>query len=170
MRPISFFCATIILGIGCESAIPLVTAAEQPLAIIVPANQAKLSLGKSTLAAIYRRKKFYWEDGTKIQPVNLPADHPARYIFSQAILGYAPEELEQYWNDRYFHGVLPPYVLTSEEAVLRFVAETPGAIGYVPYCDADERVAIVLVITAKGHVSASANEISCPPTALPTPQ
>jgi len=145
---------------GC--AISIGWAAEVPLAVIVHATQAKLSMGKSELAAIYRRKRNYWEDGTKIQPVNLPAENPARRTFSKAVLGYAPEELEQYWNDRYFHGVLPPYVLSSEEAVLRFVAETPGAIGYVPYCDADKRVTIVLVISAKGHVSGSAADIACP--------
>ena len=130
--------------------------------MIVQATQSKLSMGKSELAAIYRRKRNYWEDGTKIQPVNLPADNPTRRAFSKAVLGYAPEELEQYWNDRYFHGVLPPYVLSSEEAVLRFVAETPRAIGYVPYCDADKRVTVVLVISAKGHVSGSAADIACP--------
>ena len=145
---------------GCT--ISIGWAAEVPLAVIVQATQAKLSIGKSELAEIYRRKRNYWEDGTKIQPVNLPADSPTRRAFSKAVLGYAPEELEQYWNDRYFHGVLPPYVLSSEEAVLRFVAETPGAIGYVPYCDADKRVTVVLVISAKGHISGSAADIACP--------
>lgn len=145
---------------GC--AISIGWAAEVPLAVIVHATQAKLSMGKNELAAIYRRKKNYWEDGTKIEPVNLPAESPARRTFSKAVLGYAPEELEQYWNDRYFHGVLPPYVLSSDEAILRFVAETPGAIGYVPYCDADKRVAVVLVINAKGHVSGLDADISCP--------
>ncbi len=145
---------------GC--AISIGWAAEVPLAVIVQVTQAKLSMGKSELAAIYRRKKNYWEDGTKIEPVNLPAESPARRTFSKAVLGYAPEELEQYWNDRYFHGVLPPYVLSSDEAILRFVAETPGAIGYVPYCDADKRVAVVLVINAKGHVSGLDADISCP--------
>ena len=145
---------------GC--AVSLGWAAEGPLAVIVHTSQANLSMGKSELAAIYRRKRNYWEDGTKIQPVNLPADSPARRTFSKAILGYAPEELEQYWNDRYFHGVLPPYVLSSKEAVLRFVAETPGAIGYVPYCYADTHVSIVLVISATGHVSVPPVNIACP--------
>ncbi len=130
--------------------------------MIVPANQPKVTIGKSELAAIYRRRKFYWEDGTKIQPVNLPANSAARRIFSLAILGYTPAELEQYWNDRYFHGVLPPYVLTSEEAVLRFVSQTPGAIGYVPYCAADKRVAIVLVISANSRVTEWTAESACP--------
>ena len=31
----------------------------------------------------------------------------------------------------------------SEEAVIRFVATTPGAIGYVSHCHADHRVIIV---------------------------
>jgi len=145
---------------GC--AISIGWAAEEPLAVIVQATHSKLSMSKGELAAIYRRKRNYWEDGTKIQPVNLPADNPARRAFSKAVLGHAPEELEQYWNDRYFHGILPPYVLSSEEAVLRFVAETPGAIGYVPYCDADKRVTVLLVINAKGHVSGSGADISCP--------
>ena len=36
-----------------------------------------------------------------------------------------------YWNTQYFQGVSPPYVLASEDAVLEFVATTPGSIGYV---------------------------------------
>jgi ABC-type phosphate transport system substrate-binding protein len=161
VRPVSISHVTIILLIWWGCAISSSWAAEEPLAVIVQAGQTKLNFGRSELAAIYRRKRNFWEDGIKIQAVNLPVDSAARRTFSKAILGYAPEELEQYWNDRYFHGVLPPYVLSSAEAVLRFVAETPGAIGYVPYCDADKRVGVVLVINAKGHVSGSATDISC---------
>jgi ABC-type phosphate transport system substrate-binding protein len=43
----------------------------------------------------------------------------------------------------YFHGVQPPYVLASDEAVIRFVVSTPGAIGYVSNCLADRRVTVV---------------------------
>jgi len=83
-------------------------------------------------------------------------------LFQKLFWAMRRKSWKQYWNARYFHGVLPPYVLSSEEAVLRFVAETPGAIGYVPYCDADKRVTVVLVISAKGHVSGSAADIACP--------
>lgn len=162
MRPVSISHVAIILLIWWGCAISSSWAAEEPLAVIMQAGQAKLNLGRNELAAVYRRKRNFWEDGTKIQAVNLPVESPARRTFSKAVLGYAPEDMEQYWNDRYFHGILPPYVLSSAEAVLRFVAETPGAIGYVPYCDADKRVSVVLVINAKGHVSGSATDISCP--------
>jgi hypothetical protein len=46
----------------------------------------------------------------------------------------------------YFHGVLPPHVLASEEAVILFVSSTPGAIGYVSGCVPEHKVNVVLMV------------------------
>jgi hypothetical protein len=91
----------------------------------------KEALSKEELGRVYRRKKLFWESGEKIIPVNLPAAYPLRQRFSRLVLGLLPEGMEAYWNEQYFHGISPPYVLASEVAVLQFVATTPGAIGYV---------------------------------------
>lgn len=123
------------------------SAAEEQIAIIMSATTSSEVLKKDDLVLLYQRKKLFWPDGIKAQPVNFPANHPLRQAFSQAVLNRSPEELEKYWNDLYFHGISPPYVLASEEAILRFVSETPGAIGYVPLCRVDSRVKIVLVIS-----------------------
>ena len=55
--------------------------------------------------------------------------------------------LQNYWNQQYFQGVSPPYVLGSEAAVVEFVAKTPGAIGYVEPCFVTADVAIVQLLT-----------------------
>ena len=136
-------------------------AADEPMAVIVSPGHAK-GLKKEDLALIFKRKKLFWNDGSKVQPVNLPAANAYRRAFSQAILGTNPEELEKYWNDVYFHGISPPFVLSSEHAVLHFVAETPGAIGYIPFCSADTHVDIALVISANGHVSEDIGSVACP--------
>jgi hypothetical protein len=62
------------------------------------------------------------------------------------VLHKTPEELEDYWRDLYFNGISPPFVLASEEAMIRFVASTPGAVGYVSQCVADKRVVVVATI------------------------
>ena len=59
------------------------------------------------------------------------ADHPVRQQFSLQIFNRSPEDMRDYWDTQYFQGVSPPYALASEEAVIQFVASTPGAIGYV---------------------------------------
>lgn len=106
--------------------------AEETIAVVTSASfPLKEALSKEELGRIYRRRKLFWESGEKIIPVNLPAAHPLRRRFSHLVLGLLPEELEAYWNEQYFHGISPPYVLASEEGVLQFVATTPGAVGYV---------------------------------------
>ncbi|HFD11023.1 MAG TPA: hypothetical protein ENJ32_00930 [Crenotrichaceae bacterium] len=63
----------------------------------------------------------------------------------------SPLEMQDFWNIQYFHGILPPRVVTSEEAMLRFVANTPGAIGYVLSCHLDNRVKSVLTFSLNRH-------------------
>lgn len=116
------------------------------IAVVVSAHAPDRVLEAATSARIYRRTMLYWPDGAKIEPVNLPATDPLRQAFSRHVLKMDLAELEDYWNQQYFHGVFPPYVLASEEAVLRFVADNPSAIGYVSGCAVDARVIVVLHI------------------------
>jgi hypothetical protein len=159
MRLIPYLCWLVTIS-TCVWISSATAATEEPIAVVVAPGHAK-SLKKDDLALLFKRKKLFWADGTKAQPANLPTSHPLRRAFSQAVLGHTPEELEKYWNDLYFHGVSPPHVLASEEAVLRFIAETPGAIGYVPFCSADSRVAIALVVTANGHIAEEIPVVDC---------
>lgn len=125
----------------------------RPIAVVV-ANDAELNIARKIvpedLSLIYWRKKQYWREGLRIHPVNLHAEHGLRLSFSKTVLGSLPGEQTNYWNGLYFHGTTPPYSLQSEEAVLRYVAATKGAIGYVDACKVDERVKAVLWIDNKG--------------------
>jgi ABC-type phosphate transport system substrate-binding protein len=101
---------------------------------------------KEELARIYQRKTLFWKNGERVIPVNLPATHTLRRSFSHLVLGVLPEDLAAYWNAQYFHGITPPYVLASEEAVLQFVATTPGAIGYVNAATVNGHVHVLLYL------------------------
>jgi ABC-type phosphate transport system substrate-binding protein len=127
--------------------------AEPGISVIVAPSAAPPKLSRDELALIFKYKKRFWEDGRRIQAVNLAANHPLRRAFSMQVFGHSPEELDDYWRDMYFHGVLPPYVLASDEAVIRFVASTPGAIGYISHCFVDHRVSVVMQLD---------NGIACP--------
>lgn len=138
---------------------PALPAAEPWIAVVVPAAENLEALTENDVALIFRRKKLYAADGARFQPVNLPADSRLRRRFSRALLKQSPEALEDYWNQRYFQGVLPPYVLASETAVLRFVTSTEHAIGYLPACSTGPGLRAVLLIDDKGRV--------LPPTSTP---
>lgn len=137
----------------------------QVLAVIVsndPEITAIQQLGTRELEAIYWKKKQYWQGGTRIRPVNLHAEHPLRLQFSKTVLDSLPSEQADYWNGLYFHGTTPPYSVQSEEAVMRYVSITKGAIGYISACRLDERVKPLLWIS-DGNVSASKPALHCLP-------
>lgn len=125
-------------------------AAAVDIAVIVARDAPEQTPDAGTLRDIYLKKIFLDASGRRFIPVNLPADAPLREAFTQALFHKSSDELQDYWNQSYFHGITPPYVLASEDAVLRFVAQTPGAIGYVAGCHvtADVRRVLTLEIGA----------------------
>lgn len=135
------------------------------IAVIVsgnPETSATQQLSARELELIYWKKKQYWQGGARIRPVNLHAEHPLRLAFSKSVLDSLPGEQADYWNGLYFHGTTPPYSVQSEEAVLRYVSITKGAIGYIDACHLDERVKPVLWIS-DSNISSNKPAFNCPP-------
>jgi len=134
------------------------------IAVVINGAQTvqQLKLKPENLKPIFWRKQRYWPKGLPIKPVNLDAQHAIRTQFSQSILGSLPNEQIDYWNGQYFNGIKPPYSVKSEEAVLRYVAKTKGAIGYVDACQVDVRVKPVFWIVQQTITSVPPANLSCP--------
>ncbi len=104
------------------------------------------------LENIFLKKTLVNSQGIRWIPLNLNADNPIRQAFSQTLFKQRPEDMEAYWNSQYFQGISPPYVVASETAMLRFIASTSGAIGYILPCHLDSSVQVVLKIKVAGPV------------------
>lgn len=134
------------------------------IAIVVPSNSELTSMNHiatNELKLIYWKKKQYWQNGVRIHPVNLNSEHQLRLSFSKAVLGSEPTEQSNYWNGLYFHGITPPYTVQSEEAVLRYVAKTKGAVGYVDACKVDDRVSAVLWVINEKVSTIAPEKLNC---------
>lgn len=66
-------------------------------------------------------------------PVNLPAGHPLRQQFLERVLGQNEEQYTGYWLVRRYVGKgAPPKEVADIDELVRYVAATPGAVGYAP--------------------------------------
>ena len=116
---------------------------EGRVAVIVhPERHVTLSVEE--VAQIYLRRKRMWDDGSPIVPLNLPSQTHLRSRFSLRVLRQTDARLADYWNRQYFNGILPPATLASTEAIRRYVASDPNAIGYVPAAEVNGSVRVVL--------------------------
>jgi ABC-type phosphate transport system substrate-binding protein len=116
------------------------------LVVIVHAER-KTEISVEEIAQIYLKRRRFWEDGARVVPVNRDAGSDTRRLFDQRIFGAYAHQLVVHWNRQYFSGVLPPATLASDEAVKRFVAGEPLAIGYVHASAVDSSVRVVLNLT-----------------------
>jgi hypothetical protein len=132
------------------------------IAVIIDSKQTTSEHNVSTknLNLIYWRKQRFWPNGVPIKPVNLRSQNPLRIQFSLTTLGSTPNSQIDYWNGQYFNGISPPHSVDSEEAVIRYVAQTKGAIGYVNACNVDARVTALLWIQ-NGRLISRAPDLSC---------
>jgi ABC-type phosphate transport system substrate-binding protein len=125
------------------------------LLIVIAKDSAVTQVDSRQLERIFRRKTLINQHGERWVPVNLGIDNALRLVFSKKLFKQHPAEMESFWNVQYFKGISPPYVVTSEEAVLRFVASTPGAIGYISPCHLDSRVRVLMKLTVRGNIHSS---------------
>lgn len=116
------------------------------IAVVVGSSSALSGVTVDALREVYLRRQLIWPSGERALPVNLPADHPIRTVFSRRVLGRAPSELEGYWRRIYFEGIRPPLVLKTPLAVCAYVAVEPAAVGYVPLADVDRSQCRVLLV------------------------
>ena len=136
--------ALVLLGILLSDA----ATATDEIAVIVAKDSPEFQIDTAILRDIYLKKIFIDGHGQSFIPVNLPPENPLRRAVTEVIFKKGMQQLQDYWNQRYFQGITPPYVLRSQEAVVQFVAKTPGAIGYIASCRLDISVKQVLSIPA----------------------
>ncbi len=113
------------------------------LIIANPSVNLAPPLSRSEIAAIYLLRVAAWPDGTHIVPVNREATSETRERFTAAILQEDSSALAAYWNEMHFMGKEPPVVQESERAMLAFVQNVPGAIGYISASTAPVNVRVL---------------------------
>ncbi len=142
---------TFILTILLLLAAPPLSVANE-LLIIAAKNYSEKHINKKKITNIFLRKQLINQQGKRWVPVNLSPQHPLRMAFSELFFDQQPEEMDDFWNIKYFQGFSPPYVVNSQEAMLRFVVSTPNAIGYVSPCFVNENVKVIFKIRIKAKM------------------
>jgi len=100
--------------------------------LVVNAQSATEPLERAFVADAFLKKVTRWPDGEAIRAVDLRFDAPTRQEFSEQVLQRSPAAVRNYWQQRIFTGRgVPPPELASDEAVLAYVREHRGALGYV---------------------------------------
>jgi len=112
-----------------------VTAFASDYTVIANKGVAATSLTKQDLQAIFTAEKTRWDDGKPINVVILSSGDESRF-FLQKIVGKTPTQYQIFWKKLVFTGrAAPPVSFEEPASVVRHVARTSGAIGFISPSD-----------------------------------
>ena len=128
-------CLSFIVVVGLLLAFPVSPtprAADRRFGLVVHPSNPVDSISREFAARAFLKKVSRWGNDRRIAPVDLVVDAVARKHFSDDVLRRTPTAVRHYWQQKLFSGQeVPPPELDTEEAVIRYVLEHPGAVGYV---------------------------------------
>ncbi len=144
MKKLTFFLCALSLLLLVRWRSP---AQEAPVyQVIVHPGNPVTSLSKSDVSKYLLRKIPRWDHGELVQPVDLNAKSALRKVFSKDVHGRSAGSVKSYWQRQIFSGgKVPPPELNSEDEVVTFIKDKPGAIGYVSTDSPVDGVKVVTV-------------------------
>jgi ABC-type phosphate transport system substrate-binding protein len=109
----------------------MIVNAENPAAKVTASEIANFFLGKTT----------QWKGGLKAAPVDQKKDTAPGKAFLAKIVKMNESDFKNLWVEKMLSGgAEPPKVLDSDEAVIKFVKENKGAVGYIDAANLKEGV------------------------------
>ncbi|HEY3972797.1 MAG TPA: hypothetical protein VGM18_07320 [Candidatus Sulfotelmatobacter sp.] len=121
--------------VGCCPA-----ASAQDVVFIANRNVQVTVIHASDLRAIFTGEKSRFADGSHAVPVILKGG-PAHEVFVRNYCGEDPNEFRAQWRKVIFTGQgSMPKTFDSESALIEYVAQTPGAVGYVSHVSSEADV------------------------------
>lgn len=95
----------------------------------------------NTTRRIFSMQLDRWPDGMPVRVFVMPDNTPQHRAFAKNRLRLFPRQLRRVWDRQLYTGTgQAPEIVASEAQMLRRVAETPGAVGYLSSENLDDSV------------------------------
>jgi len=123
--------SALLLGVSVLG-LPLAVADNATFQLVVHPDNPYRHLERDYVKDLFLKRVTRWPDGETAMPVDLSSKSSVRGAFAQAILRKPLTAVRMYWQQIVFSGRgVPPPELDTDEAIVRYVVQRRGAIGYI---------------------------------------
>lgn len=140
------FVFIVLVSLGIISVAVLADQPDSSIVVIAHRSAPDSSLDKSAVLDFYTGDIKSWSDGQRVVLLDLDDHRDLRDRFFD-YLGKTSSRMRSIWLKNMLSGEgQPPRALIDEDSVVRTVAATPGAIGFVSRDKVDDDVKVLLTI------------------------
>ncbi len=124
-------------------------ASSQDIKIVGHQDGPPDQMDASELRSVFMAQRQWWGGDTKISIVLLKSSVPISEVVADKVFDMSPNDVKTYWIQIVFRGkAKTPKHFDSEDALIAYVARTPGAIGVVS-AEADTAALKVIEVDGK---------------------
>jgi len=128
------------------------------VAVIAHKNVPVDTLSKAQLFDFYTYEARFWNKDLPVVVIDLKPQMPSKALFYE-FLGISASRMKSLWLKKMLLGEGdPPAAMRSDEEMLKEIAGTPGALGFVSANLVTKQVKILLLIPANSSASSAAHE------------
>ncbi|MAS24358.1 MAG: hypothetical protein CMI08_02720 [Oceanospirillaceae bacterium] len=110
-------------------ATPAISFADDGLMVIANTGGKEITLTREQVRNLFMGASL----GYDFNPVALPPRNHVRSLFNAQVIGLTESRIQSYWSQMKFTGRMkPPKELNNPEAILEFISQNRGSVGYVP--------------------------------------
>ena len=139
-NPINKILLILSLAVFCQ-------ATQAAVAIITHPGVKDIGFSKNKLAKIYLGKLKKHSNGQSIKAADLPSDSKSYKKFYKVVVKKSHNAMNRHWSKLKYTGKgKPPKSLSSTKEMIKWVASTEGAIGYIDGKYLNKSVNVVLIL------------------------
>ncbi len=117
------------------------------IAVIAHPGVSDVGVTNEELENLYMGRSHSLPSGTEVTPIDQSDGSAIRETFYRRVADKEQSALKAYWSKRMFTGKgKPPRTVEGDEAMLKEVSSTPGAIGYISGDKLNDQVKLLLII------------------------
>lgn len=124
--------------------------AAQTIAVIVNKSSSVSNLSMAELKTYFKLESQFWKNNERVAAATLAYEKPEATKFNSLVYEMPNDGVKKTWIQKIFRGQIKeaPKLQRSDEDMLKFVAATSGAIGFI---SADKVDGSVKVVTIDGN-------------------
>ena len=116
----------VLLLLGARAAI-----AQDNIWVVANVSESSLAFTKADVRTLFMNNSY--TQGMGLHPVAMAPGNRLRSIFNAKIITLPESRIQSYWAQMRFSGrMTPPKEFDTLEAMLAYIANNKGAVGYVP--------------------------------------
>tara|TARA_B100000287_G_scaffold356985_1_gene348091 strand:- start:1456 stop:1881 length:426 start_codon:yes stop_codon:yes gene_type:complete len=103
--------------------------ADEGVVVVANTGGESIELSREQVRNLYMGASL----GYDFNPVALPPRNHVRSLFNTQVIGLTESRIQSYWSQMKFTGRMkPPKELNNPEAILEFISQNRGSVGYLP--------------------------------------